>query len=395
MKPKIYTTDDHHIRHELIDPNALYVLQKLQEAGFEAYLVGGGVRDLLMRKRPKDFDISTSAEPEEIKRLFRRCILIGRRFRLAHVRFGRQIIEVATFRSGDTENENLITHDNVWGSAEEDVLRRDFTINGLFYDPLDHKIIDYVGGFEDLKKHLLRVIGDPVLRFKQDPVRMLRMQKFRARFEFNVDSGALAALDSCLEEITKSSPARVIEELFRMLESGHSAPFFKLILDARLLEILFPELSSYFKGPIGKEMFAYLEAADQMNIKKGYPLDRALLAAALLYPILESQIRGSKKKFSMGIVIESAYEIIEKLFSSQFSHFPRRIRAIAHFVLQMQFRITPPDPHKHVRKSLATQRGFSMALIFLKLRTLVEPKLVSKYEYWKEVMKELAHEERN
>lgn len=388
MQPKIYTSEDHHIRHELIDPNALYVLQKLQKAGFEAYLVGGGVRDLLMRKRPKDFDISTSAKPEEIKPLFKRCLLIGRRFRLAHVHLGRNIIEVATFRSGDTENENLITHDNVWGSAEEDVLRRDFTINGLFYDPLDHKIIDYVGGFEDLKKHLLRVIGDPILRFKQDPVRMLRMQKFRARFDFHVEESAMQALDLCLEEITKSSSARIIEELFRMLESGYSASFFKLILESGLLEILFPELTHYFKEPVGEAMFTYLRAADKMNLKGERPLDRSLLAAALLYPILETQVLTSKEKFSIGSVINAAYELIHHLFYSKFSHFPRRIRAVAHFVLQMQFRLTPPHHTKHTRKAIIYQRGFSTALLFLKLRSIVEPKLTSRYEYWQGVVNE-------
>jgi poly(A) polymerase len=390
MKPKIYTTDDHHIRHELIDPHALHVLQKLQESGFQAYLVGGGVRDLLMRKRPKDFDISTSAQPEEIKALFKRCLLIGRRFRLAHVRFGKQVIEVATFRSGNIENENLITQDNVWGSAEEDALRRDFTINGLFYDPVDHKIIDYVGGFEDLKKHLLRVIGEPTLRFKQDPVRMLRMQKFRARFGFHVEEQTLTALNLCLGEITKSSSARIVEELFRMLESGYSAPFFKLVLESGLLEKLFPELSNYFKGPLGPAMFTYLEAADQMNSKRELPLDRALLAAALLYPILEAEILSSSQKFSMGTVIDSTYALIHQVFLSQFSHFPRRIRAVAHFILQMQFRITPPSHNKHVRKSITHHRGFPIALVFLKLRAIVEPKLISKYEYWKGVIKENA-----
>ena len=177
MQPKIYFVKDHGIDSSLIDLDALYVLERLRQAGFTAYLVGGSVRDLLIRKIPKDFDISTSARPEQIKAIFQRqCILIGRRFRLAHIRFGHKIIEVATFRTGENDSD-LIIHDNVWGTPEQDVLRRDFTINGLFYDSSNHSVIDFVGGWEDIRKHMLRIIGEPEIRFKQDPVRLLRLLK--------------------------------------------------------------------------------------------------------------------------------------------------------------------------------------------------------------------------
>ena len=152
MQQKTYSKDLHKLDIRQVDKEALYVLEKLTASGYEAYLVGGGVRDLLLNKKPKDYDISTSAEPEQIKKLFRNCILIGRRFRLAHIRFGKKIIEASTFRSGDPDNDALIVRDNDWGSSEEDVLRRDFTINGLFYDPAKETVIDYVGGFEDLEK---------------------------------------------------------------------------------------------------------------------------------------------------------------------------------------------------------------------------------------------------
>ncbi|HAB99553.1 MAG TPA: polynucleotide adenylyltransferase PcnB, partial [Parachlamydiales bacterium] len=165
MQPKIYTVDEHRILPEKIDSHAFYVIEKLRDAGHSAYLVGGGVRDLLLGQKPKDFDVSTSASPEEIKALFRNAILIGRRFRLAHIRFGQKIIEVATFRSGDTEAPDLIVRDNVWGSEEEDVLRRDFTINGLFYNPREQTVIDYVQGYPDLEQRILRTIGQPDLRF--------------------------------------------------------------------------------------------------------------------------------------------------------------------------------------------------------------------------------------
>ncbi|MFN0065988.1 MAG: polynucleotide adenylyltransferase PcnB [Chlamydiales bacterium] len=389
MLPKIYVSDDHHIRNNLIDKNALFVLRKLHEAGHIAYLVGGGVRDLLMRKKPKDFDISTSALPEEVRAIFRNSILIGRRFRLAHVRFGKQIIEVSTFRSGDPEDEELIVKDNVWGSPEEDVLRRDFTINGLFYDPLDHKIIDYVGGFEDLQKHLLRSIGDPQVRFKQDPVRMIRMLKFQARFGFHAEESAQQALSDCLGEIQKSSPARVLEEMFRMLESGASETFFHLVVETELLDKLLPKLAKYFRRPEGTEIFAFLHAVDSMNSRAQYPpLDRALLTAALLFPILDARIQASAEPLKAGEIMELSHALIYELLSLPFSHFPRRIREAAHSILYLQYRLIP---QQHSRKPLQVrilrQKSYPLALTFLKLRALVHPHLFASYEKWKAIKK--------
>ena len=184
MKPRIYSKEEHNIDVNQIDPEVLYILEKLRKADYVAYLVGGGVRDLLLNQKPKDFDVSTSAKPEEIRALFSSAVLIGKRFRLAHIRFGRKVIEVSTFRAGDIENEQLITEDNIWGDAKQDVLRRDFTINGLFYDSEKEQLIDYVGGYLDIQKRYLRVIGNPCLRFKQDPVRMIRCLKFQARYHF-------------------------------------------------------------------------------------------------------------------------------------------------------------------------------------------------------------------
>lgn len=391
MEPKLYTSQDHHIRNDLIDLDALSVLKKLHDAGYTAYLVGGGVRDLLMRKKPMDFDISTSARPEEIKPLFRNSILIGRRFRLAHIRFGKKIIEVSTFRAGDPADEELIVRDNIWGTPEEDVLRRDFTMNGLFYDPLDHKIIDYVGGFEDLQKHYLRIIGDPILRFKQDPVRMIRMQKFRARFGFHVDPKAVHALAECRECITKSSPARVLEEIFRMLESGASEPFFRLLSESDLLSILFPHLSNYFQLEIAESIYAYLKGVDAMNLRGHYKtLDRSLLTAALLFPILEQEI---KTRFTEeghiphhGDIIHLSESLIHELLFDSFSHFPRRIRLEALFILQMQYRLTPLDKSRRPRTRMIRQKGFAEALTFLKLRALLHHDLFKSYEHWKRLL---------
>jgi len=398
VEPKIYTSQDHHIRNDLIDPNALNVLKKLHESGYTAYLVGGSVRDLLMRKKPKDFDISTSARPEEIKDLFRNCLLIGRRFRLAHIRFGKQIIEVSTFRAGDPADEELIVRDNIWGTSEEDVLRRDFTINGLCYDPLDHKIIDYVGGFEDLKKHYLRVIGDPILRFKQDPVRMIRMQKFRARFGFHADPHAIQALGLCRKDIIKSSPARVLEEIFRMLESGSSEPFFRLLAESDLLSILFPALSRFFHHAIGESIYAYLKAADSMNGRGNHkPLDRAVLTAALIFPIIQHEMKihfsNQEKTPHLGEVMQLIEKLVHELLFEAFSHFPRRIRLLAQFILQMQYRLTPLDISRRPRTRIVKQKGFIHPLIFLKLRALLHHDLFKTYEHWKRLYQKAEEEE--
>ncbi len=389
VEPKIYTSDDHHIRHDLIDKSALHVLKGLQEAGHTAYLVGGGVRDLLMRKRPKDFDISTSAKPEEVKAIFRNCILIGRRFRLAHIRFGRHIIEVATFRAGDPSDDELIVRDNIWGSPEEDVLRRDFTINGLCYDPSDHRIIDYVGGFEDLQAHTLRSIGDPILRFKQDPVRMIRMLKFRARFGFHMQEEDLEALNNCREEILKSSPARLLEEILRMLESGAAEPFFRLMLAHGLLDLLFPKLSAYFRDSHAEEIFAMLNGVDSMNKQQGYKtLDRSILAAALLFPILDMRVQEQNPPPNMGEIMDLSHTLVHELLYEAYSHFPRRIRQDCQFILQMQYRLTPLEKQRRFRTKIVRQKGFRLPLIFLKLRALNHHALFKTYEHWKQLSKQ-------
>lgn len=398
MEPKVYTSADHHIRNTLIDSHALTVLTKLHEAGHVAYLVGGGVRDLLMRKRPKDFDIATSALPEEVKQVFRNCLLIGRRFRLAHVRFGRKVIEVSTFRAGDPTDGELIVRDNVWGTPEEDVMRRDFTINGLFYDPLDHRIIDYVGGFPDLQAHLLRAIGEPEIRFKQDPVRMIRMLKFQARFGFDVEPAAAEALAACREEIVKSAPARVLEEMLRMLESGAAEPFFRYLETAGFLQILFPVFAKYVaKAETREPIFNYIKTIDQMNAAEHYrPLDRGIACAALLFPILEYEIHerflNKDTLPHTGEVMELSHELIETILFGAFSHFPKKIRLKAHFVMHMQFRLTPLQKKRRPRTRMAKQKGFFDALVFLKLRSLLDPSLFKNYTYWKGIWNEARAE---
>lgn len=385
MQPKIYFIQDHDIDTNLIDRDALYVLEKLRQAGFVAYLVGGSVRDLLVRKVPKDFDISTSARPEQIKAIFqRKCILIGRRFRLAHIRFGHKIIEVSTFRTGENASESLILHDNEWGTPEEDVLRRDFTINGLFYDHSNQSIIDYVGGWEDAQQKVLRTIGNPEIRFKQDPVRLLRLIKFCARFNFNIDPATEDAIHVCRLEIVKSSPARILEELLRMLESGYSARFLQLLAQYGFLSLLFPALAQFMHTSHGKSIFHYLASADQIYHHKGKNvLERSVLTSSLLFPILEKEIEKqylSKKKIPhIGEITILASNLIKDVLIKSFSHFPRRISAIVISILVAQYRITPLSGKRHYRERMFRHKEFELALKFLKIRALVNENLVETY----------------
>lgn len=388
MQPKIFSASDHEIDNSLIDSDALHVMAKLREAGFIAYLVGGSVRDLLIKKSPKDFDISTSALPEQVKQIFnRQCILIGRRFRLAHVRFGHKVIEVSTFRTGENDSD-LILHDNEWGTPAQDVLRRDFTINGLFYDPSTRSIIDYVGGWEDIQKRTLRTIGNPIVRFKQDPVRMIRLLKFRARFAFEIDVDARKALIKSREEIVKSSPARVLEEIFRMLESGASAPFFMLMMESGILGLLFPPLNHFLLGKHGQEIFKFLSVADKINQNAPKnPIDRALLTACLLFPILETELhtqylsKGTIPHIGDILMLTSA--VIKAVVSTSFSQFPRRISSTTSFILATQYRLTPFSGKRHPRPKLMRMKEFDLALKFLKMRSLVNERYLDDYNFWK------------
>src|SRR5215510_2202260 len=247
------------LARDLIDPDADKVVRRLARRGYKAYLVGGCVRDLLLQRTPKDFDVATSATPNEIKQLFRNCRIIGRRFRLAHIFFGAKIIETSTFRANPREGvpleegeELLIRRDNVFGTAEEDARRRDFTINGLFYDIEAERVTDYVGGLADLEARLVRTIGDPDIRFREDPVRILRAIKFAARLGFELEPEKYSALLLHRVEIAKCAPPRVLEEIYRLLRGGAARRSMELLLETGVLAVLAPELAW---------LFGYAEAA--------------------------------------------------------------------------------------------------------------------------------------
>ena len=386
MQQIIYQSNEHKFPIDLVDKDALYVIETLQKEGFVAYLVGGSVRDLLLGKTPKDYDISTSAKPEEIRKIFRNCILIGRRFRLAHIRFGKKVIEVATFRSGDTNSEHLILRDNEWGTPEEDALRRDFTINGLFYDPLKKTIIDFVEGYRDVQEGLLRTIGFSYLRFKQDPVRMIRLLKFQARFGLQIDEEAKIALTECRHEIVKSSSARVLEEILRMLESGSAQSFFKLITHHGLVQLIFPALGAFLETHEGEAIYEHLEEIDEMlSLSPHSSLDRSILLACLAFPCLEKRIDRHfiqrKKIPHLGEIYQETDALLNELFPP-LCRLPRRLKGALTSILVYQYRLTPLDKKKPLRCRISSDPDFLLAATFLQIRAAIDPTLSPTCEEW-------------
>jgi poly(A) polymerase len=249
LEPRILERAEHPISRRDIDPNVLKVLYRLTRAGYTAMLVGGGVRDLMLGRRPKDFDIATSAHPQEIRELFRNSRLIGRRFRLVHVFFGRQNIEVSTFRklseAAAESHDPLAGHENTFGTPEEDAFRRDFTVNALFYDAETSRVIDYTGGIDDLDARLIRTIGVPEVRVREDPVRMLRAVRFAAKLGFEIEPATRDAILRHRSEITKASMPRRVEEIFRTLCHVEAVRAFILMNELGLLEVVLPELAGH------------------------------------------------------------------------------------------------------------------------------------------------------
>lgn len=292
---------EHNISRQDISENALKVLYRLHKSGYNAYLVGGGVRDLLLGKQPKDFDIATNATPEQIKALFRNCRLVGRRFRLAHILFGREIIEVATFRghhdnaNANTESkrseEGMLLRDNVYGSIDEDAERRDFTVNALYYNIADFSVVDFAGGINDIAERRLQLIGDPETRYREDPVRMLRAVRFAVKLDFSI------APESCdpiaqYGHLLKDIPAaRLFEECLKLFLGGDGKSTFKMLADTQLLYPLFPLLKPLLQqwdedAPELRFMLMALASTDK-RVRGDQKVTPAFVFAALLWPLLE------------------------------------------------------------------------------------------------------------
>jgi poly(A) polymerase len=295
-----------------LDADAARVVRRLEKGGFQAYLVGGCVRDLLLGGTPKDYDIATSARPEDVRALFRNCRVIGRRFRLAHVLFaGGKIVEVATFRRSpqtevlepedDGTEDLLIRSDNVFGDAHEDAIRRDFTINALFYDLDRREVLDWCGGMEDIAARTIHTIGDPTVRFREDPIRILRAIKFAARLDLGIEPDVYDAMVACREELAKAARPRVFEEILRLMRGGAAHRSMWLLWEMGAMAILLPELSAFLDDQEATSegtarFWKSLDAIDRKTKKQGKALDDIVLWATLLAEPLEEQSVGAEDR---------------------------------------------------------------------------------------------------
>lgn len=412
-KPIVLTRDQHSISRKQIDENALKVLYRLHNAGFEAYLVGGCVRDLLLGIQPKDFDVTTNAKPEQVKNLFRNCRLVGRRFRLAHIVFGREVIEVATFRghhdsseeepaanSGKTQHSRqndagMLVRDNVYGSIEEDAARRDFTVNALYYNIADFAIYDYANGVRDLNDGLIRMIGDPVTRYREDPVRMLRAVRFATKLNMRLDasvSGPLLEFSTLLQSIPA---ARMFEESLKLLAAGKAVANFDMLSEYNLFQQLFPQLKSYLKAKSEPpyQMIRQTLADTDARIQNGQRITPAYLFAALLWWPL--QARQESLLSEGGLAPMDALNLAASdVFGRQVQTIsvPKRFSIPAREIWQLQSRLARSKGKR--AETLLTHPRFRAAYDFLLLRAKTagadKEQLTKLAEFWTRLQKEVG-----
>ena len=388
---------------ERLDPEALKVIARLRHMHHEAYLVGGCVRDLLLGHTPKDFDVATDAHPGEVRAIFRNCRLIGRRFRLAHVYFrGGKVIEVATFRKnpvdvGDdlgAEGDLLITRDNVFGTAEEDAVRRDFTVNGLFYDVAAGEVIDYVGGRADLESHRIHTIGDPEIRIREDPVRTLRAVRFAARLGFSIAPDTFEAMRRHAGELARCAPARVLEETFKILRCGGSARAFDLLRACGAQEVILPALGAAMENwdEQGRRSFsAHLSALDRL-VRSGAEVSEAVLLASLVMH-LGAPRPAEGPPAAAGTARHPAREADELLASLvSTSRLPRRVAERVRLALSAQRHFHEPPRGRRARK-LVGHSYFVDALQLLEISVEATGSGAERLEQWRQVTEATGPEE--
>jgi poly(A) polymerase len=337
---------------ELIDPDAAKVVRRLTRHGHEAYLVGGCVRDLLVDRRPKDFDVATSARPDDVRRLFRNSRIIGRRFRLVHVLFGGgKVIETATFRrapeqtSGREGDDLLIRNDNVFGDAHEDAQRRDFTINGLFYDIERREVIDWVGGMPDIERRSVHTIGNPVVRFLEDPVRILRAVKFSARLDFGLSPDVYDAIVSCRHALRRAAKPRLFEEMLRLMREGAAHRSLWIAWETGVLDVLLPELSTHLADREESDdvVWRMLSEIDR-RVVEGTAFDDTLLWLALLLEPMREACAGD------GDRVQAAHEFLEPIVDRL--NVPRRIADPVRRVIAMLPRVESGRLGRFARSAL-------------------------------------------
>jgi poly(A) polymerase len=398
--PRIVARDAHGISRKDISPNALRVLYRLREGGFAGYLVGGAVRDLLIGGHPKDFDVATDATPEQVKALFRNCRLIGRRFRLAHVVYGREIIEVATFRSNEDDgsgsremgDEGRIHRDNVYGNIEDDAVRRDFTANALYYAIEDFSVRDYVNGFEDVQARVLKLIGDPESRYREDPVRMLRAVRLAAKLDFSIDPASAEPLPRLSTLLSGAAPARLFDECLKLFLSGHAEKSFLGLERHGLLPALFPEtakaLATNRSGALRATVVQALRNTDA-RVAAEQPVTPAFLFAALLWPAYCRELAVLQKN---GVDAASAQQRAADrvtLHQAERIALPRRFSLPMQEIWLLQPRFTQ-RVRKRVFRLLAHPR-FRAAFDFLELRVHGNPEIAADVQFWREAQSDPEH----
>ncbi|MFZ1569732.1 MAG: polynucleotide adenylyltransferase PcnB [Thiolinea sp.] len=394
----------HKIQQEQICERADAIIRKLQKAGYEAYLVGGCVRDLLLGLIPKDFDIATSAHPEQVRKIFSSARLIGRRFRLAHIYYGRDYIEVATFRAphdesaqGQVNEQGRILHDNVYGSLEEDVWRRDFTINALFYDPVSGDVIDYVDGMQDLVKRRLHLIGDAEQRYREDPVRMLRALRFAAKLDFELDGPTGELIYSMGHLLHGVAPARLFDELLKLLHSGHGWKTFLLLEQYQLLPALLPvtatSLAQDAQGVYRKLLQSALTNTDN-RIAEGKSVMPAFLFAVLLWErvhalTVQAQLKGHPELQALHIAATDVLRDQVKITA-----IPRRFSNVTREIWGLQSRFR----HRDLRRAniLFNNPRFRASYDFLCLRASAGEQIVADdCEWWTQFQETTAEDRPN
>ena len=403
---QIIPRDNHPVSRKDISSPALKVLYRLNNSNYQAYLVGGGVRDLLLGLHPKDFDIATDAHPEEVNNLFKNSRLIGRRFKLVHVLFGREVIEVATFRghheapalsaNQSTSSEHgMLLRDNVYGTMEEDALRRDFTVNALYYCVKDFTIYDYAGGLEDIKKRELRLIGDPEKRYREDPVRMLRAVRFSAKLDFTIAPETEAPIFELASLLTNIPAARLFDEVLKLMLSGNALNTFQKLRHYNLFGQLFP--ASEYALKQGPERYLKLIEQALVNtderIKQGKPVTPAFLYAALLWPALEDQ--WGKNKDNNTPPFPALQQASQKVITRQCksTSIPKRFSFNMKEIWEMQLRLPRRSGNK--AQLLAEHPRFRAAYDFLLLREQSGENLDGLGQWWTDYQKSDEHSQRN
>ncbi len=382
----------HPISRRSIPENVLKVLYRLHRSGYRAYLCGGSVRDLLMGRTPKDFDVVTDAHPGDVRRLFRNSRIIGRRFRLVHIIFQDQVVEVATFRrepervtqvSEDEEEDILITDDNTFGSPLQDARRRDFTINALFYNISDFSVIDYVGGLEDLRGGRVRVIGDPDLRFREDPVRMMRAIEFASRLGFEIEAETYGGILRHRIEILKASAPRVSEEILELLRRGWSRGAIRLMVDTELLEPLLPEIFAAIRGERAQYFWKMLEVLDR-TVQAGRKIPDAVLLSVLMLPWVIDEIEREEarreSRMRVGEVIPFIRDLTQPLCARM--SLPAGTRHQIEQAMETLWRLLEPPSDRRSQFRAVNREPFNDALSLLELYALSSGRYLDIFRQW-------------